>query len=650
MNVMPGRRQKSTPALSRRPNPRRDGKAADALVKAKVALESDQPAVDGHRGQIVVDADGHVTSANAAASLILGFSETELRTMNVAEMVKPVDASTVLHALRFVPEFGPTSCIGVSVFCKKQDPLTVNLEFVPRPSQSILVTFRDVTDHEANVRELQRSIEAHSVLTELCGAAIVTIDAEGRITYWNPAAEQLFGYTANEILNTPVTRLIPEHLRQKHLDSFRNRMESGGSPVFGRVLSSEAVRKNGTPVAVEVHVAVGRSKGQAFATSIIRDVSGHKQMLEALNDARQMLEFHVQCMPLAYIVWDREYRVVEWSRAAEKLFGYSKSEAVGMHALALAPPERHPYAEAKMSDTLRGETTIHAVNENIRKDGTRFTCEWFASALRDSAGLIYGVTSIAWDVSQREEVEARIRDSQKLESLGVLASGVAHDFNSSLMVMLGHASLLRAERNLSPRTIDHLDAIEQAGQSASRLIKHLLTYARTGRHNPQPTNINEVIRDSARLVRSSLAPNHFLKSSLESDLPLVEADRSQVEQVLLNLCLNAKQAMAAGGEIEMSTRSLSLKKAELTQCVPYDAHPGRYVEIAVSDTGCGMDAATVRQVFDPFFTTKSDGHGLGLAAVLGILRQHRGAVRVESQIRKGTSVRVYFPVMNEAHK
>ena len=309
----------------------------------------------------------------------------------------------------------------------------------------------------------------------------------------------------------------------------------------------------------------------------------------------------------------------------------------------IVPPDIESTVDEIWAGLLKGDTSSHAIIPNVRKDGTRFICEWFNTSLRDSAGLIRGVASMALDVSEREAISARIRDAQKLESLGVLAGGVAHDFNSSLMVILGNTALLRAIKGLPPRAIEHIELIEAAGSRASELVKHLLTYARTGRHNPQPTDINAIIRDALKLIRSTIGKDHELELQLAESAATMVADQSQVEQVLLNLCLNAKEAMLEGGTIILQTDVVHLDRTQLRRYIPFNAKPGRYVEIVVTDTGKGMDKNTLVRIFDPFFTTKAEGHGLGMAAVLGILRQHDAVVRVDTQVNKGTTVRVMFP-------
>jgi PAS domain S-box-containing protein len=482
----------------------------------------------------------------------------------------------------------------------------------------------------------------------LCHAAVISAGRDGRIATWNPGAEALFGYSVHEAIGSPVSRLIPQRLRRKHLAAFKRHLDATRVAPFTRTISADGLRKDGTEVPVDVSVAVGQQDGEPLFTAVIRDITEYRLILDKLNDALQRLQFHVERMPLAYIVWDVSFVVVEWNPSAERIFGYSKAEAVGRHAYDLiVPADVVPAVETTWSDLLQGDTSSHSTNANVRKDGSRLTCEWFNTPLRNSAGKIRGVASMAMDVSEREAIEARIRNAQKLESLGVMAGGIAHDFNSSLMIILGNTALLRSTKGLPHRATEHIALIEEAGSRADELIKHLLAYARTGRYNPQPTDLNAVIREAQKLLSSSVGMQHALELCLARRLPNILADRSQLEQILLNLCLNSKEAMAEGGAIEITTRRVKLTSTDAARCVPSDPRPGRYVELVVADTGCGMDESTVTRIFDPFFTTKAEGHGLGLAAVLGILRQHSAALMIDSRPHEGTEFHVFFPILEE---
>ena len=597
---------------------------------------------------LVVDHEGRYIDANPAASELTGYTRTEILHMRVGDLAVKSDRRYSAERFALLREQGRTRS---NRMLQRKDGTIVSVEVRASALEdgTFQTTIRDITEAVKAQNELESSLDAYSTLMDLCHASVISCGPDGRIRSWNVAARGLFGYSAKEALGQPVTILVPPRLLDAHRKGFARHMDKTDRERFARTFQTEALRKDGSEVPIEISVAVGLQGDDRIFTAVVHDVTEQRDLVERLNDALQRLQFHVERMPLAYIVWDVDFKVVEWNPAAERIFGYTKAEATHKHAYELiVPPEAVPTVDSVWEDLLSGSTTSHRINPNVRKDGSRLSCEWFNTSLRDSSGRVRGVASMAMDVSEREAVAARIRDAQKLESLGVLAGGFAHDVNSSLTVILGNISLLRAIGGQSPRALESINLIEAAGARASELVKHLLTYARTGRHNPQPTNINAVIRDTLGLVQSSIGKDHELELRLCEPLPSVMADASQVEQILLNLCLNAKQAMPRPGTIVLETRTADLTPTDLRKCVPYDADPGRFVEIIVRDTGVGMDADTISRMFDPFFTTKVQGHGLGMAAVLGILRQHGAVALTESQPGKGTKVHVYFPATRDA--
>ncbi len=593
---------------------------------------------------LVVDREGRYIQANAAACELTGYTREELLSMRVGDLTTPEERGFSAERFELLRKTGETRR-GRTLQRKDGTRVVVEAHAVALGDGTYQTIVRDTSVQVAAQAELQRSLEAYSTLIELCHAAVISAGRDGRITSWNRAAEVLFGHSPEEAIGLPITELISPRLREKHQAAFDLHAETTPTTPFTRTINTDGIHKDGTEVPIELSLAVGQQDGKLIFTAVIRDVSEQRIIVEKLNDALQRLQFHVERMPLAYVVWDADFAVVEWNPASERMFGYTKAEALGRHAYGLVvPPETVPAVEVVWSDLLQGDTSSHSINANMRKDGTRLTCEWFNTPLRDSAGKIRGVASMAMDVSEREATEARLRNAQKLESLGVMAAGIAHDFNSSLMVMLGNTSLLRSVKGLPPRANEHLLLIEEAGARADDLIKHLLSYARTGRHNPQPTDLSAVVREAITFIRSSVGKEHKLDLQLADGLPTIVADRGQIEQILLNLCLNAKEANEKGRTIEIITRTANLTGIDAAKCVPYDAKPGRYVELVVSDTGIGMDRATVMQIFEPFFTTKTEGHGLGLAAVLGILRQHSAVAMIDSSPSTGTRMHVFFPI------
>lgn len=595
---------------------------------------------------IIMGEDGAYLDATLATEQLTGYTRAELCRMKVGDLVVPEDREISLRRFQLLQKTGHTRADRV---LKKKDGSKI---FVETHSSKIsegcyLVDIRDISDRVREHKKLQHSINDFTSLVEFCGAAVLSSDERGLINSWNSAAENLFGYKESEIVGQSILTLIPDRLQNDH--AFQIRCKGDHSKSFTHTFHTKALLKNKKEIPVELLVAGGMHGDEFVLTAVIRDISEYSKVVEQLNDALQILRFHINRMPLAYIVWDTNFRVTEWNLTAERLFGYSKAEALGKHAYDLiVPPDVAVTVDDIWTHLLEGDDSDNSINENVRKDGSRLVCEWYNTALRDSNGNVRGVASMAMDVTMREEIEARIRETQKLESLGLLAAGVAHDFNSSLMVILGNCTLLRTVKALPHQAREFIETIEEAGSQANKLIKHLLAYARTGRHNPLRSNLNDVIHDILKLLTSTIGKLYPLDIQLADALPPIMADRSQLEQIVLNLCINAQQASPQHSTIYMTTQRITLSANQTARCIPHDAQPGEYVELCVRDEGCGMDKATISRIFDPFFTTKVEGHGLGLAAVLGILRQHHAITYIDSSVGQGTSFKVYFPVLDES--
>ena len=481
--------------------------------------------------------------------------------------------------------------------------------------------------------------------------AVVAADGSGRVRSWSRSAEALLGYTPAEMIGKPLSRLLPARLRRKHRLLAGSEPDTDADQPAVETLVLPLVHRRGYELRVELElVAAGAGPTRTIAV-LLRDVSQRDEAFRRLQDEDQLRRFHADHMPLARIVRDPLGRVTDWNEAAERMFGFPAEQALGQRVVDLFVPLEGSAAADQLWQRLQGgEIVNHHVEENVRRDGRSVTCAWFHTPLYDERERQRGVASLAVNVTERAASESQLRNAQKLESLGVLASGVAHDFNSLLTVIIANTALLRSAVALPPRSGEYLELIEQASFRASELVQHLMTYARTGRHNPQPTHVSRVVRDILPFAQKSVGPSHPLRSQLADELPLVEADHSQIEQILLNLCLNSQQAMPDGGEIVVATGAAHLTAAEARVAVPPGATPGRYVEISVTDTGCGMEPEMIARMFDPFFTTKPAGHGLGMASVLGILRQHEGAAVVTSQPGVGTRIRVLLPVRNDAQR
>lgn len=500
-----------------------------------------------------------------------------------------------------------------------------------------MVSVRDVSDRAGLENALVESEQKHRVRFLRSADAILIIDRRGLYIDANPAACKLTGYTREELTTMSVAALTPQEERPKAEAKFQKLLTTG-------VTRSEQVvaRKDGRRVAVDVHsIDLGDGTFQAS----LRDIAERQKANEQLHQALQRLRFHIDRMPLGYIVWSTNMEIIEWNPACERIFGWKATEILGSRWERLVPDWAHPPVEKTIGKLLAGDISSHSVNENLRKDRTVITCEWFNTPLRDSQGAISGAASMMHDVTERRMAESQLRHAQKTQSLGVLTRGIAHDFGNLLTVVQGNVNLLQNMSQLPERAREYLGLINEASTKASELTNHLLAFARTGRHNPELCDLNEVILGALKLLHGSLGRGVEVSTKLDATIPRVEVDRGQTEQIVLNLCLNAAQAMPSGGLITVRTKLSQLGPREATRSLPHDlSQPGPRVELAVSDVGHGMDEATISRIFDPFFTTKKTGHGLGLAAVLGILRQHGAQIVPKSTPGKGSTFHLYFPI------
>jgi PAS domain S-box-containing protein len=378
-----------------------------------------------------------------------------------------------------------------------------------------------------------------------------------------------------------------------------------------------------------------------------------RRSLLELSDVNQRLSFHVSRMPLAYIVWGHDLVVTEWNPAAEHIFGWTATEAIGRHAFALmVPPEAQPLIERAAANLLAGDGAAHHfVGEGIRKDGRRVICEWFNAPLRDAAGRIVGYLSMASDVTERQRaeqerarLESELRQAQRMQSLGTLAGGIAHDFNNVLTAIVGNAEIASHALSADHRAQRSLRHIMQAGARATDLVGRILMFSRRQEPQRSPVTLRTVVDEALKLLRSTLPAMVEIETRFAPDAPEVLADATQVYQVVMNLGTNAAHAMGqAGGRLTVRLDAITVERG--AAAVPPELRPGRYVVLSVTDTGCGMDAATCERIFDPFFTTKpvGEGTGLGLSVVHGIMKGHDGAIAVDSRPGAGTTFRLYFP-------
>jgi PAS domain S-box-containing protein len=478
--------------------------------------------------------------------------------------------------------------------------------------------------------------------------AILTIDLDGTITSWNAGAEELFGYSAHEAIGSRIGIVVPDD-RKLEMSGELARIARGE-----RVHHYETVRvaKDGRRIIVSLSVSPLRSPAGTVvgASKIARDITERKTAEEALLESEEMARGIIDSALDAFIQMDEDGHVVGWNPQAEALFGWSRDEVVGKPLGNLLVPQRHRARhEAGLARFLKtGESAILGKRiemDALRRDGSEIKIGLKVTALRRRSGYVFN--AFAQDFPERRTEDEQLRMSQKMEAIGQLTGGVAHDFNNMLTVITGTVDILADGVAGDPKLAATVKLIDDAATRSVEMTQRLLAFARKQPLQPYKTDVNTLIVDAAKLLRQTLGEQIEIESILQDDLSPVLIDTSQLTTALLNLALNARDAMPYGGKLMLETCDVHLDEAYAR--ANRDVRPGQYVMVAVTDTGRGIPAAIRDKVFEPFFTTKGPGKGtgLGLSMVYGFVKQSGGHIKVYSEEGQGTTIKIYLPPARE---
>jgi two-component system, cell cycle sensor histidine kinase and response regulator CckA len=508
------------------------------------------------------------------------------------------------------------------------------------PTKGVIGAISDVSERKQAEEALRKSEEKYRATFNNAAVGIDLVDSQGSFLEVNDTLSNFLGYTEDELRLLTIFDV-------SHPEEVERSTEKYGALVRGEIdsyrLEKRYVRKDGAVVWADTSVSAIRDNyGQPLATvGVIVDIT-HRRRSEQI---RRRLATAVEQASETIEITDTDGTIVYVNPAFERITGYSRKEAIGANPRILKSGQHDDRFYKNIWETISVGRVWSGHLINKKKDGTLFEEEVTISPIRDRAGKIINYVAVKRDVTKEISLQAQLLHAQKMEAVGTLAGGIAHDFNNLLQVTLGYSELLAEDKQPGDQEYADLQKILHAARSGAELVQRILTFSSKVESKPVPLNLNRQITQVARLLRRTIPKMIEIEMDLSDDLAEINADPAQIEQVLMNLALNSRDAISDTGKLYLLTKNVTLDEEYCSLHV--GASPGRYALLQVSDTGHGMDKATIEHIFEPFYTTKELGRGtgLGLATVYGIVNQHGGHITCESEVGKGTTFSVYLPAI-----
>jgi len=497
------------------------------------------------------------------------------------------------------------------------------------------------------------------VFTQAIKDAIVVLDGDGIVRFWNPGAETLTGFGTGEVIGKPLGPfIIPPEYRKRHNDGVSEFKNTGKGNFIGDTNELYCLRKNGERFPIELSLSSFRQDNSWHAVGVIKDITDRKRAEKELQENLALLKKSQRVAALGTYSLDIQSGIWRSSEILDEMFGIAgqpfEKSVDGWLSLV------HPDQKEEMQNYLANDVVAkrQPFNKEYRivraNDGQVRWVHEKGELVEKKTGELVNMFGTIQDVTERKQaeedrlnLEKQVQQAQKLESLGVLAGGIAHDFNNILTGILGNAELALDEVGDGSIVKEHIGDIVTAARRAADLVRQILAYSGKGKFINKLIDINKVIMEMDHLLGVSISKNATIKYDCQEKTPFIKGDITQIRQIVMNLIINASDAIGDNsGVITVATGVMWCESDYLIESYLREPLPaGRYTYLDVADTGVGMDSDTMGKLFDPFFTTKFTGRGLGMAAVLGILRSHHGAVKVYSEPGKGTTFRVLFPAV-----
>jgi two-component system, cell cycle sensor histidine kinase and response regulator CckA len=600
----------------------------------------------------IVEPDGTIEYISPSVEAALGYRPEDLIGRDAFLFVPPEDASLLRSRWGAIATSG-TPTVPISFRFRHRDgswralEATGNRLAADPEHAGIILTFRDVTERESAGAALRESEARQHAVFDTALDAMIMMDHEGRVAEFNPAAERMFQYARDEVLGKVMADLIiPPSRRESHQRGLARYNATGKASILGQRIEISAMRRDGTEFPAELAITRINREGPPFFTGGIRDLTEQKRVQKEMLQSEERFRKLFDANTIGIVIADLSGKTLEANDAYLDMLGLTREELIEgtVHWNELTPHEYRAGDQHAVEELKRTGIAPPWEKELFRKDGTRVPILIGVAMLEatEASCIAYIV-----DLTERRRLEGQFRQAQKMEAVGQLAGGVAHDFNNLLTVILGYTDMLAAKLDPESLELRDLDEIRKAGQRAATLTRQLLAFSRRQVLERKVLDVNTLTLHTENMLRRLIGEDVQIVTVLDPALRRVFADAGQLEQVIMNLAVNARDAMPRGGKLTIETANVELDEVYARQHGPVKA--GSYVMIAVSDTGVGMNSDTLAHMFEPFFTTKERGKGtgLGLATVYGIVKQSGGYIWVYSEVGKGTTFKTYLPLVEE---
>ena len=597
-----------------------------------------------------VDLKGNFTFFNLPTMASLGYTVEEMQGMNYRRFADEENAQKLFEVYHRV------FATGKAVTGFEWDATNKNGEKIPAEASVSLkydaagnpIGFkgivRDISERRKAQDALRRSEEKYRNILESIHEAYIELDLAGNLVFFNDPCCRMLGYDRHELMGMSYRVFISPEAHQRMYEAFRNIYETG-APAF--LMDYDVLRKDGSKRTHEMSASLIRdASGKPVGFRAVgRDITDRKRAEENLRQSEERFREMARLMPDTIYEADEKGVLTFVNEAAFDKFRYSRDDfSGGLNCIDMLAPEDRDRGMKNFVKVLSGEHV--GLTEYIarRKDGGTFPILMHSTVIIRN-GTPAGVRGFIIDISDKKILEEQLIRAQKMEAIGTLAGGIAHDFNNLLMGVLGNVSLMLLNMESSHPFYDRLKNVEEYVHQGSELTKQFLGFARGGKYEVKPTHLGDFVHRSSEMFGRTKKEIRIHRK-VQEGLWAVEVDRNQMEQVMLNLFVNAWQAMPGGGDLYLSTENIELRDSDAT---PLGVEPGRFVRVSVTDTGVGMDDSVRARIFEPFFTTKGKGRGtgLGLASVYGIVKNHRGFVTVESRKGAGATFTIYLPASDK---